>query len=183
MFNCSLTKTQVTQSTGPGCSSIAYGAAEEIGPFRINRGSNLYLNSFSWNIGTYSLVHFDMFLSLYLLIKFAFVIFTIKNLQVCMFLFIIFNMSRCVITEANLLFLESPVGVGFSYTNTSSDLKELGDERTGHIHFIYLVYMSISHSFQLGMARVFIWAQINFQFHLINYVNQFNRSVWKLLWN
>ncbi|XP_022547574.2 serine carboxypeptidase-like 22 isoform X2 [Brassica napus] len=69
---------------GPGCSSIAYGATEEIGPFRINRGSNLYLNSFSWNI------------------------------------------------EANLLFLESPVGVGFSYTNTSSDFKEFGDERTGH---------------------------------------------------
>ncbi|CAF2049617.1 unnamed protein product [Brassica napus] len=67
---------------GPGCSSIAYGATEEIGPFRINRGSNLYLNSFSWNI------------------------------------------------EANLLFLESPVGVGFSYTNTSSDFKEFGDERT-----------------------------------------------------
>ncbi|KAL0653453.1 hypothetical protein Bca4012_096144 [Brassica carinata] len=69
---------------GPGCSSIAYGATEEIGPFRINRGSNLYLNTFSWNI------------------------------------------------EANLLFLESPVGVGFSYTNTSSDFKEFGDERTGH---------------------------------------------------
>uniref|UniRef100_M4FDQ2 Carboxypeptidase n=1 Tax=Brassica campestris TaxID=3711 RepID=M4FDQ2_BRACM len=75
-------KSLVTKSTGPGCSSIAYGATEEIGPFRINRGSNLYLNSFSWNI------------------------------------------------EANLLFLESPVGVGFSYTNTSSDFKEFGDERT-----------------------------------------------------
>lgn len=37
---------------GPGCSSIAYGASEEIGPFRINKtGSSLYLNKYSWNRG------------------------------------------------------------------------------------------------------------------------------------
>ncbi|CAL9233719.1 unnamed protein product [Arabidopsis halleri] len=76
---------------GPGCSSIAYGASEEIGPFRISKtGSNLYLNNFSWN------------------------------------------------TEANLLFLESPVGVGFSYTNTSSDFEESGDERTAQDNLIFL---------------------------------------------
>ncbi|XP_010265560.1 PREDICTED: serine carboxypeptidase 24-like isoform X2 [Nelumbo nucifera] len=70
---------------GPGCSSIAYGASEEIGPFRINKdGSSLYLNKYSWN------------------------------------------------KEANILFLESPAGVGFSYTNTSSELKHSGDRRTGH---------------------------------------------------
>lgn len=35
---------------GPGCSSIAYGAAEEIGPFHINAdGKTLYLNPYSWN--------------------------------------------------------------------------------------------------------------------------------------
>lgn len=35
---------------GPGCSSVAYGAAEEIGPFRINSdGKSLYLNPYSWN--------------------------------------------------------------------------------------------------------------------------------------
>ncbi|XP_077238145.1 serine carboxypeptidase 24-like isoform X2 [Tasmannia lanceolata] len=69
---------------GPGCSSIAYGASEEIGPFRVNRtGTSLYLNKYSWN------------------------------------------------KVANILFLESPAGVGFSYTNTSSDLKDSGDKRTG----------------------------------------------------
>lgn len=35
---------------GPGCSSVGYGAAEEIGPFRINSdGKTLYLNPYSWN--------------------------------------------------------------------------------------------------------------------------------------
>ncbi|XP_042497450.1 serine carboxypeptidase-like 25 [Macadamia integrifolia] len=68
---------------GPGCSSIGYGASEEIGPFKIKKnGTGLYLNNLSWN------------------------------------------------TVANLLFLESPAIVGFSYTNTSSDLHTSGDSRT-----------------------------------------------------
>ncbi|XP_042409727.1 serine carboxypeptidase 24 isoform X1 [Zingiber officinale] len=78
---------------GPGCSSVAYGASEEIGPFRINKtGSSLYLNKFSWN------------------------------------------------REANLLFLESPAGVGFSYTDTVSDLKNSGDERTAQDALMFLIH-------------------------------------------
>ncbi|KAM3336997.1 serine carboxypeptidase 24 isoform X1 [Capsicum galapagoense] len=76
---------------GPGCSSVAYGASEEIGPFRINKnGSSLYLNKYSWN------------------------------------------------KVANILFLESPAGVGFSYTNTSSDLEDSGDKRTAQDALIFL---------------------------------------------
>ncbi|BAS81347.1 serine carboxypeptidase 24 isoform X2 [Oryza sativa Japonica Group] len=76
----------------PGCSSIAYGASEEIGPFRIKtNGTGLYLNKYSWN------------------------------------------------REANLLFLESPAGVGFSYSNTTSDLKTSGDERTAQDALQFLI--------------------------------------------
>ncbi|KAK2992953.1 hypothetical protein RJ640_007335 [Escallonia rubra] len=77
---------------GPGCSSVAYGASEEIGPFRINKtASSLYLNKYSWN------------------------------------------------REANILFLESPAGVGFSYTNTSSDLSDSGDKRTAEDALVFLI--------------------------------------------
>ncbi|KAH9676765.1 serine carboxypeptidase-like 25 [Citrus sinensis] len=77
---------------GPGCSSVAYGASEEIGPFRINKtASGLYLNKLSWN------------------------------------------------TEANLLFLETPAGVGFSYTNRSSDLLDTGDGRTAKDSLQFLI--------------------------------------------
>ena len=35
---------------GPGCSSVASGAAEEIGPFRIRPdGKTLYFNPYAWN--------------------------------------------------------------------------------------------------------------------------------------
>ncbi|KAK4790121.1 hypothetical protein SAY86_017425 [Trapa natans] len=77
---------------GPGCSSIAYGMAEEIGPFHIKPdGKSLYLNPYSWN------------------------------------------------KVANILFLDSPVGVGFSYSNTSSDLLDNGDTRTAEDSLKFLL--------------------------------------------
>ncbi|KAG2707865.1 hypothetical protein I3760_05G165900 [Carya illinoinensis] len=42
-------------------------------------------------------------------------------------------------TAANLLFVESPVGVGFSYTNTSSDINELGDTVTAKDSYTFLL--------------------------------------------
>jgi serine carboxypeptidase-like clade 2 len=35
--------------------------------------------------------------------------------------------------EANLLFLESPAGVGFSYTNTTSDIEKMSDDFVGKL--------------------------------------------------
>nr|POE45192.1 serine carboxypeptidase-like 31 [Quercus suber] len=68
---------------GPGCSSVGYGATEEIGPFLVEKdGNSLKSNPYSWN------------------------------------------------REANILFLDSPIGVGFSYTNTTSDYIGLGDVLT-----------------------------------------------------
>ncbi|PIA64174.1 hypothetical protein AQUCO_00201451v1 [Aquilegia coerulea] len=77
---------------GPGCSSVAYGAAQELGPFLIrSNSSELLLNKFSWN------------------------------------------------KAANLLFLEAPVGVGFSYTNKTEDLSKLGDKITAEDSHAFLI--------------------------------------------
>ncbi|KAK2990186.1 hypothetical protein RJ640_014638 [Escallonia rubra] len=77
---------------GPGCSSIGYGAAVELGPLTVNKnGVGLDFNEHAWN------------------------------------------------KEANLLFVESPVGVGFSYTNTSSDLTKLDDKFAAEDAYSFLV--------------------------------------------
>ncbi|KAF7836731.1 serine carboxypeptidase-like 34 [Senna tora] len=78
---------------GPGCSSIGFGEAEELGPFfpQNTTQPNLKLNPYSWN------------------------------------------------KAANLLFLESPVGVGFSYTNTTSDINQLGDRITAEDSYTFII--------------------------------------------
>ncbi|XP_020397540.1 serine carboxypeptidase 2 isoform X2 [Zea mays] len=77
---------------GPGCSSVGYGASEELGAFRINAdGRTLYLNPYPWN------------------------------------------------KVANMLFLDSPAGVGYSYSNSTSDLYTAGDNKTAHDSYNFLV--------------------------------------------
>lgn len=77
---------------GPGCSSLAYGAMEELGPFRVHSdGKTLFENPYAWN------------------------------------------------KVANVLFLESPAGVGFSYSNTTSDYKLSGDKMTAEDNYVFLL--------------------------------------------
>ncbi|KAL6140473.1 hypothetical protein ACLB2K_058774 [Fragaria x ananassa] len=77
---------------GPGCSSLGFGAMEELGPFRVNsNGNSLYMNDYAWN------------------------------------------------NEANVLFLESPAGVGFSYSNTTSDYQNVGDNKTASDSYKFLI--------------------------------------------
>ncbi|KAI8567579.1 hypothetical protein RHMOL_Rhmol02G0132900 [Rhododendron molle] len=76
---------------GPGCSSVGYGATQEIGPFIVDsEGHALKLNPYAWN------------------------------------------------TEANMLFVESPVGVGFSYSNTTTEYDSLGDDFTANDAYAFL---------------------------------------------
>ena len=65
----------------------------------------------------------------YILINDITVLLSIKKGRVWGFILLAWKFET--LAEANLLFVESPVGVGFSYTNTSSDLTILEDSFVG----------------------------------------------------
>ena len=42
-------------------------------------------------------------------------------------------------SAANMLFLEAPIGVGYSYTNKTTDLEKLGDKITAEDSYAFLI--------------------------------------------
>lgn len=96
----------------------------ELGPFLVNSdGKSLSHNEYAWNNGN-SFITFMKHL----------VTFAKKQLAIAAFCLTLYAFA-----VANMLFLESPAGVGFSYSNTSSDYHMNGDERTAADSYTFLL--------------------------------------------
>jgi serine carboxypeptidase-like clade II len=110
---------------GPGCSSVGYGASEELGAFRINSdGRSLSRNRYPWNKGPVLIPSFSLVTrsrSPPLIGKHVVACFAHRN----------WDGLVGLVAVANMLFLDSPAGVGYSYSNTTADLYTAGDNKTG----------------------------------------------------
>ncbi|KAJ0593032.1 putative carboxypeptidase D [Helianthus annuus] len=121
-----LAESPINSSTNPlvlwltgGCSSVGGGAMLELGPFRVNAdNTTLSHNKYAWNNGKK--------------LRIIYIFHKDNENRTCLKLWII------TFAVANVLFLESPAGVGFSYSNTSSDYVT-GDAQTARDSYTFLV--------------------------------------------
>lgn len=102
---------------GPGCSSLGFGAFMEHGPFQPGDNGLLVKNEYSWNLGKLNFI--------YLTVQLGFFFFEGKMFAKQT------PQQNNILTESNMLYVESPIGVGFSYSNTSSDYVIWNDTQTG----------------------------------------------------
>ncbi|KAG6475273.1 hypothetical protein ZIOFF_064491 [Zingiber officinale] len=107
---------------GPGCSSVGVGAFSENGPFR-PKGEVLVTNEYSWNkgINCSAMNIISLNCSSLMLNPFS------KRSDLSL-----------KFAEGNMLYLETPAGVGFSYSRDSSFYEGVNDKMTARDNLIFL---------------------------------------------
>lgn len=102
---------------GSGCSYLGNGAMTELGPFFVKSdGKSLYKNVNTWNN-----------------CKSSHIFFLDINIISCWFKW------RLLITITNMLFLESPAGADFFYSNTTLDYYKNCDKRIASDSYTFLI--------------------------------------------
>lgn len=143
---------KIVKLEGPGCSSLGFGAFMEHGPFQPGENGQLLKNEYSWNLG-----------------KTCFRIYQLSDDWSCYAVLTSKNWAA-----SNMLYVESPIGVGFSYSNTSSDYNLWNDSNTGR-HFVLISReptFNILISFNNGGLIWVIAAGDNLRF-IVNWLEEF----------
>lgn len=109
--------------TGPGCSSLAYGAVTESGSFRMNKdGKTLFRNNYAWNHGDKTLRLFAPDIYIFHLLYIIKYVMSIKKRKK----YVMFTNNFCM--QWQTWYSWNPAGVRFWNSSTTSDSKLNGDK-------------------------------------------------------